>query len=136
MSQTQQQTNSKKMVERNVPSQLRVSVVHLHSGNSSRNKRKGHKYLTIARLLDRSTDAIISEGRAYCSDGDAPRRSIGRHVAVGRALSFFHKDMVDARNITAAAQAYLTTIPAAQVKLAIGSRKTTEEKTPALEKSA
>jgi len=85
---------SKKLVESNIPESLRLNVVHLHNGNSSRNQRKGHSFVTLVKLMDRSTDTVIAEGKAYCSDGDSPRRSIGRQVAIGRALKAYNWQLV------------------------------------------
>lgn len=79
---------TKKYIESKLDtSKYRLRVVHLHSGNSTRKERHGHKYMTIAIISDKSTGEIFSKGVAQCSKMDPPRRSVGRQVAVGRALA-------------------------------------------------
>lgn len=73
-----------KLTEQSIPEELQVHVVHLHEGNSTRRQRKGRKYATLAKLIGPTGD-VVSEGVAYCSTNDSPRRDIGRQVAVGRA---------------------------------------------------
>lgn len=70
----------------NVPKNMHISLVHLHSGNSSRNKRKGHPYVSIAKVVDNKTGNVLAIGKAYCSRKDQPSRSIGRTLATYRAL--------------------------------------------------
>lgn len=74
-----------KYVEANVPKNFDVHVTHLHSGNSTRRQRKGHEYMTIAKLVD-PMGRIVSMGVAQCSRKDSPSRKVGRSVAIGRAL--------------------------------------------------
>lgn len=76
----------KKYVESNIPEHYKVSVTHLHAGNSSRKQRKGHTYNTIARLIDKDTDRIVGFGESYCSRRETPSRKVGRSVAIGRAM--------------------------------------------------
>lgn len=68
----------KRFVESNVPSDLRL-VVHYD------NQVPG-KYNTVAKLLDRETDKLVAFGYSKCSANDQPKRSIGRAIAVGRAV--------------------------------------------------
>jgi hypothetical protein len=75
----------------NLPDHLRLEVVHLHPGNSSRTKRRGHKYRTIARLRDINTDDIVLQTEARCSRYDTPSRKVGRAIAVGR-LKFAYEN--------------------------------------------
>lgn len=88
-----------KFVESNVPSHLRVCVVHLHEGNLSRNqlKRIGQtntKYVTICRLKDEQGN-VVAEGKGVCSAKDNPTRATGRAVAVGRALANYYDYKTD-----------------------------------------
>lgn len=76
--------------EKEVPKNMRVIVKHLHEGNSTKDERKGHKYVTIARLFDKETGEFISESFAYCSKRDVPSRKVGRMVAIGRALKEYY----------------------------------------------
>lgn len=73
-------------IETNLPPDLRVKVVHLHRGNSSRSERHGHCYRTIAKIIRRSNGMVVGLGEARCSHRDRPSRSTGRQVAVGRAM--------------------------------------------------
>jgi len=75
-----------KFVESNIPSNVKVHVVHLHSGNSSRKQRNGHMYKTICELHDRKTQNLLGVGKACCSKSDVPTRKLGRAIAVGRAM--------------------------------------------------
>ena len=75
-----------KFLEKNLPNNVRVSVVHFHRGNSSRSARKGHSYMTLARLYDRESHELIGHGEAHCSRHDLPSRAKGRAVAIGRAM--------------------------------------------------
>lgn len=85
-----------KNVESEVPNSMRVCVVHLHPGNSTESDRSTsddngweyyHKYMTIAKLRDKKSNEVVSEGVSYCSGVDNPCRKIGRAVAVGRAVA-------------------------------------------------
>ncbi len=84
-----------KYTEEKIPSGLHLKVVHLHQGNASRNQLKhigktNAKYVTLAKLVDEE-NRVVAKGRASCSQVDAPRRDIGRAIAVGRALkNYFH----------------------------------------------
>lgn len=73
------------MKSHNVPKNMYLSITHLHQGNSSRNKRKGHPYVTIAKLFERNSNELVAVGKAYCSRKDNPSRMLGREIAVGRA---------------------------------------------------
>ena len=70
-----------------VPQGTYVQVVHLHPGNSSRSRRKGSKYMTIAKLIDAESKSLLLTSTAKCSSRDDARRHIGREVAVGRVLA-------------------------------------------------
>jgi hypothetical protein len=77
-----------------VPDHLRVHVVYLYEGRTSRNQLKkigqtNTRYVTIAKLKDQD-DNIVGEGLAACSQGDNPSRKVGRAVAVGRALQEYY----------------------------------------------
>lgn len=74
-----------KLIEKSIPTGLRIKVNHFHNGNSSNRFRHGKEYMTNALLLNK-TDEIVGEGKAYCSHKDSPRRATGRQVAIGRAL--------------------------------------------------
>ncbi len=78
--------NSKKLTENNIPETVRIEVHHFHPHNSSRKARKGHTYMTMAKLYDRKSHKLMGHGEAHCSSKEAPRRNIGRMVAVGRAM--------------------------------------------------
>ena len=84
-----------KLVENNIPSHLRVQVVYLHDGNTSRSKLrhigKHHtKYVTIAKLVNKADGMVLGQGKAVCSMNDNPRRNIGRAIAVGRAFASYN----------------------------------------------
>ncbi len=66
-----------------------INIKHLHSGNTSKNKRHGKPMVTIARVVSKDTGAVLSKGTAYCSKEDTPSRKIGRELAVGRALETY-----------------------------------------------
>lgn len=83
-----------KLTESNIPQEIMVRVVHLHEGNSTRKQRKGRKYATVCRLVGPTGD-VISEGYAFCSNNDAPRRDIGRQVAIGRAMKEYYTEVAD-----------------------------------------
>lgn len=74
-----------KLIEKNVPTGIRVKVHHYHCGNSSNHARHGKEYMTSAWLLN-SEDVVVGRGKAYCSRQDNPCRATGRQVAIGRAL--------------------------------------------------
>lgn len=76
--------------ESNVPKNLRVHVVHLHQGNSSKSERHGYPYATICTLVDRTTKEALACGYTFCSKKDTPNRKTGRMVAVGRALKAYY----------------------------------------------
>lgn len=87
-------TDNIKLIESNIPQEINVRVTHLHPGNSSRKKRRGSQYMTIAKLVGPTGD-VVAEGIAQCSRGDAPRRSIGRAVAIGRAYKDYLTNVAD-----------------------------------------
>lgn len=68
----------KRFIEANIPQNVRVQVHY-------DNKTPG-VYNTIAHLFSRSTDELLCTGVSICSAKDQPRRSIGRAIAVGRAM--------------------------------------------------
>jgi hypothetical protein len=81
-----------KYIEANVPDCLYTNVVYLHEGIVSKNKLKkiGHtntKYVTICKLIDKISGEVMAQGQASCSPCESPTRSVGRAVAVGRALA-------------------------------------------------
>ena len=76
----------KHLTENNLPKHVKVVLKHFHKGNSSRSARKGHPYMTLCQLYDRSTHLLIGHGESHCSNKDLPNRRIGRHVAIGRAM--------------------------------------------------
>ena len=77
-----------KYVEANIPEGYQLHVHHYHQGNSSRRFRQGKEYMTEAWITDQH-EATVASGVSYCSSKDNPRRSIGRQIAVGRALQHF-----------------------------------------------
>ena len=78
-----------KYTEQNIPENLRLQVVHLHAGNSSRKARHGYPYVTLAKLISRDTERVVSSAKAICSRIENPSRKIGRAIAIGRALKAF-----------------------------------------------
>ena len=83
------------LTEHNLPDSVRIVLTHFHKGNSSRSARKGHKYMTLCKLYERKTHLLIGHGESHCSNKDLPKRSIGRAVAIGRAMreaGFTHYD--------------------------------------------
>lgn len=123
--------SNNKLIEANVPENLRVQVIHLHRGNSSNRQRKGHEYVTVARLSNRADDTIVAEGKSFCSKHDAPSRSKGRAIAVGRALREYMLDAYNVMGIQNTARMYLEQIPAfgslEQVQQLQLSKETTSE---------
>ncbi len=88
-----------KLTEANVPDHLRIHVVYLFKGRVSNNqlKRIGKttaKYVTIAKLFTKEGDRLVAEGIAACSKTDNPSRKVGRHVAIGRALATYNKELI------------------------------------------
>ena len=69
-----------------LPDGYRLRVNHLHQGNTSKNQRHGHSYITIARIFD-AKNKEVAKGQAFCSRRDTPRRSTGRALAVSRAIA-------------------------------------------------
>ena len=87
-----------KLVESNLPPEVRVHVVHLHKGNSSRSQRRGKEFVSIARLYGKNNE-LLGQGKAMCSVHDNPTRRVGRQVAVGRAMSNMYKQLVQRQAI-------------------------------------
>lgn len=75
-----------KYVESNIPEGFELHVHHYHSGNSSRRFRHGKEYMTEAWITRQDDNVPLATGIAYCCKNDNPRRSVGRAVAVGRAM--------------------------------------------------
>ncbi len=75
-----------KLVESNIPKSVKIVLAHFHKGNSSNSARKGHQYMTLCKLYDRETHLMIGHGESHCSRKDLASRSIGRQVAIGRAM--------------------------------------------------
>ena len=73
-----------------LPEGLRLKLVHLHQGNSSRKQRHGHSYVTHARVVNKE-DVVIANGIAMCSNKDNPSRAIGRRIAIGRVVKDLKK---------------------------------------------
>ena len=73
-----------------IPKSMRVHVRYL---TERRDPLCMHRWITIAKLLDNETDAVLAEGVSMCSQLDNPSRKIGRAIAVGRALkAYFASD--------------------------------------------
>ena len=77
--------------EKNIPEGMFIKVIHLHTGNTSKNQMKklgktNAKFITIARLYMNGIMFSVGEGIAACSKKDSPSRRIGRSIAIGRAL--------------------------------------------------
>ena len=70
--------------ERSIPEGFRIRVQYVT--RLRKNSRAANKWLTIARLLDKTTNQCVSRAIAVCSEKDNPNRKIGRAIAVGRAL--------------------------------------------------
>ena len=82
-----------KFKESELPDTMRIKVVHLHPGNSSKRQRKGCVYRTLAKILEKDSDRILGRGEARCNPLDTPSRRVGRDIAVGRALKTALEDM-------------------------------------------
>lgn len=82
-----------KYTEQALPEGYKLRVRHLHSGNSSRAERNGKPYVTTARIISRD-GACVARGVARCSKHDAPSRSVGRAIAVGRAVKALSSEAV------------------------------------------
>ena len=65
---------------------VRLQVSHLHQGNTSRSRRRGKKYVSIAKLIDKATGNIVGKGIAKCCKTDVPNRKLGRGLSVARAI--------------------------------------------------
>lgn len=74
-----------KLVENNIPNGYRARVVHLHPNNSTPEQRQGHTYVTVCELQNADRE-VVGTGKSCCSSKDSPRRSVGRQVAIGRAM--------------------------------------------------
>lgn len=71
---------------------IKLSVQHFHQGNSTRNQRHGHPYITVAQLVrrvDEDTVEVLAEAKAMCSRHDRPKREVGYSLAVGRVFKKF-----------------------------------------------
>lgn len=79
--------------EDTLPVELQLRVNHFHPGNSSRNKRKGAQYRTVARVINVNGETV-AKGEALCSRKDVPSRQLGRKIAVGRAVRNYYDDFV------------------------------------------
>jgi len=83
-------------LEAQLPESVRLHVVHLRpTGKHPIPKRqmKGKKWITIAKIIDKETNVVLSEGKAYCSKRDVPSRRLGRRIAVGRAMTNLTENM-------------------------------------------
>lgn len=96
-----------KFVESNLNPLYRVFVTHLHIGNTSNGKRHGKPYVTIAEVARKvpTTDGpvaweVLGQGVARCSKLDSPRRSVGRAIAVGRAMRSASTAVADVVRLT------------------------------------
>jgi hypothetical protein len=69
-----------------IPDNLKIVVAHLHPRNSSRSRRRGSRYLTVAKGFDKDTGEHLATTFAKCGRHDAPNRKLGREIAVGRLL--------------------------------------------------
>jgi hypothetical protein len=86
----------KHFTEDSIPGNLKVHIKHLHKGNSSRTKRHGKDYSTVAILYDKTSGKVVAEAQSYCSDKDLPNRAVGRMVAIGKALkNYFNSPLSD-----------------------------------------
>ena len=93
-------SNYVKYTEKNVPSRLKVRVIHQREPVWSHEKQDWEFHyngVTIARLYDRESKRLMSEGVAACKlftwsgkPVDVPSRKIGRAIAVGRALKNYY----------------------------------------------
>jgi len=68
-----------------LPGGLKIVNQYLHAGNSSRKKRRGSKYVTLSKIIDRKGN-VIAEGRSTCRKGDELSKFIGKNFADHRAL--------------------------------------------------
>jgi hypothetical protein len=77
---------TKKFTEANIPANLRLHVHHVREPDF-RTQHMHYAGVTVARLYERGSDRLVSEGVAYCNLWkDHPSKKIGRAIAVGRAL--------------------------------------------------
>jgi hypothetical protein len=72
-----------------LPETVRLYVTHLHAGNSTGEQRRGREYLTIARVVDRETNEVLTYAEATCNPHDSPNRKRGYHIATERAKKQF-----------------------------------------------
>lgn len=70
-----------KMIERNLPSTMRVKVFHQHTAH-------GKLDCTVAVVYDKDSGEKLGIGRALVNHRKekTPSRKVGRQVAVGRAM--------------------------------------------------
>lgn len=71
-----------KLIEKNIPDSMRVSVSYQHSSEG------GRLDATVATLYDRETGETVGVGRALVNHRKEkhPSRKIGRAIAIGRAM--------------------------------------------------
>lgn len=63
----------------------KIVFAHFHEGNDPDHaRRKGHVYATRAAVIDLESGLPLDEAWAYCTKKDAPRRAVGRQIALGR----------------------------------------------------
>lgn len=70
----------RKYTETNVPAHL-VALVRYD---------RGDHFVTYCKLIDRASRGIVAAANAVCSLKDQPSKKIGRAIAIGRALKFYH----------------------------------------------
>ena len=83
-----------KFVEGNIPSSLRVQVRYL-TPNHIEGLPSGIKRITIARLFDKVTGQVVAQHASSCHANDNDNKTIGRHIAVGRAFKEYYSNVVE-----------------------------------------
>jgi len=80
-----------KFTEGNLPLRVRVSVQYIQPSHVV-GMPKDMKRMTIATLIDRSTNELLAKAVSVCNNRDNDNRKIGRAIAVGRAYKvWFNK---------------------------------------------
>ena len=77
----------------NIPEKHYVRYWHFHDGNSTKEERHGHKFVTMCELIDGNTNKSVSNGHAFCGRRDTPSRAKGREISLGRCLKKYYSNI-------------------------------------------
>lgn len=75
-----------------------IRITHLHNGNDPDGTRrfmfcaqgkKPAKYVTLCRIIDRSTGVEVARGVAVCANREVANPTAGHSIALGRAIKDF-----------------------------------------------